>query len=396
MESERGANALWESLHSPGTEYRSVPFWGWNARLKPEYLRFQMDEMREQGMGGFFIHSREGLETPYLSEEWMEDVKLCTEKAKQDGMEVWLYDEDKWPSGSAGGLVSAQDPARYAAKALTMELLPAVTEYLRQNCTSGDDACAGDRKSSGCSRFSLPQEYDAKNWGHPGEIVILRQETSGNSMWYNGFAPSDMLNAEAVREFLRLTHENYQEHVGTEFGKTIRGFFTDEPNCCDFFSTFTEGRPWLPWTDDFAKEFEKRRGYDPMELLPGLFLPGENSTQIRHDYWRTLTELFSECYMRQVYDWCEARGMRLAGHLLYENDLGYQTRVCGAAMPHYQYLHVPGIDILGEQTKEYLAVKQCTSVAHQYGRRDVVAEVYGCTGWEFDFEGQKWLGDWLY
>jgi hypothetical protein len=65
-------------------------------------------------------------------------------------------------------------------------------------------------------------------------------------------------------------------------------------------------------------------------------------------------------------------------------------------MPHYRYQHVPGIDMLTVQTHENLTVKQCTSVAHQFGREFVLSETYGCSGWEMTFEQQKWVGDWQY
>lgn len=98
-----------------------------------------------------------------------------------------------------------------------------------------------------------------------------------------------------------------------------------------------------------------------------------------------MAQRFEESYMKQVYEWCDKRGLRTTGHILYENDLGYQTRVCGAAMPQLRYLHNPGIDLLGAQTDEYLTVKQCASVAHQYERSMTISEAYGCTGWELDF-----------
>jgi hypothetical protein len=65
-------------------------------------------------------------------------------------------------------------------------------------------------------------------------------------------------------------------------------------------------------------------------------------------------------------------------------------------MPHYKYQDVPGIDMLGESTTEYLTVKQCASVAHQFGKKEVLTETYGCTGWDFTFEGMKWVGDWQF
>ena len=76
--------------------------------------------------------------------------------------------------------------------------------------------------------------------------------------------------------------------------------------------------------------------------------------------------------------------------------MGLCTRVTGAVMPHYALQDIPGIDILTECTEEYMTVKQCTSVAHQFGKKRVLTETYGCTGWDFTFEGQKWVGDWQY
>ena len=103
---------------NPQNRYRSAPFWGWNADLRADRLLQQLEEMKRQGIGGFFIHSREGLETPYLSEAWMDLVKYSVEEAKKLGLEAWIYDEDKWPSGSAGGMVGARNP-KYIAKGLT-------------------------------------------------------------------------------------------------------------------------------------------------------------------------------------------------------------------------------------------------------------------------------------
>lgn len=379
----REFDRLRQQPERPDSSLRSAPFWGWNSRLDQNELTAQVRDMADKGLGGCFIHSREGLETPYLSEEWMEDVSAAVQAAEAAGIELWIYDEDKWPSGSAGGAVSAADPEKNAAKALTLEAVPcdAVPELDKNTVT----VCRAELEGKKLLRL-----------GEGDTLLILRQERSNSSEWYNGSAPSDNLSAGAVRKFIALTHEKYRKRFSQKFGGTIKGFFTDEPDFCDFYSQFTPGRPWLPWTEDLIPEFTRRRGYAPEQYLPLLFFDGPNSAMIRHDYWRTLSELFSERYMKQLYDWCGGQGLSLTGHMLYENDLGYNIRVCGAAMPQYRYLHCPGIDILGEQAREYLTVKQCTSVANQYGRKSVVSETYGCTGWAFDFEGQKWLGDWQF
>ncbi|WP_239625444.1 hypothetical protein [Paenibacillus sp. H1-7] len=66
-------------------------------------------------------------------------------------------------------------------------------------------------------------------------------------------------------------------------------------------------------------------------------------------------------YSRQLGEWCEANGLAFTGHYLWESALGVATRVAASIMPHYRHQHVPGIDMLSEQTDEQLTVKQCTS-----------------------------------
>ena len=66
----------------PPAEYRSAPFWSWNSRLDPDRLCRAIESMHAAGMGGFFMHSRYGLKTPYLSDEWFECVSACVEKAR--------------------------------------------------------------------------------------------------------------------------------------------------------------------------------------------------------------------------------------------------------------------------------------------------------------------------
>ena len=87
----------------PTSEFRGAPFWAWNGKLDPEELRKQVRIMHRMGLGGFFMHSRVGLNTPYLGPEWMKCVDACVDEAEKLDMQAWLYDEDRWPSGAAGG-----------------------------------------------------------------------------------------------------------------------------------------------------------------------------------------------------------------------------------------------------------------------------------------------------
>ena len=105
--------ALTEELFkNPTAEYRGTPFWALNNYLTKEELCRQIDVFKEMGLGGFHLHVRTGLENEYLGEEYMELMKNSVTKAKEEEMLAWLYDEDRWPPGAAGGLVTKDEKYR--------------------------------------------------------------------------------------------------------------------------------------------------------------------------------------------------------------------------------------------------------------------------------------------
>lgn len=350
----------------------------------------QVHDMKAHGMGGFFMHSREGLETTYLGPEWMEGIRRTVAAAKQAGMHAWLYDEDRWPSGFAGGLVPARGGDAFRAKGLTMEIASGEVAL-------ADDVVAVYRAKVQAGTLLEARRVEAQGAVAPGAgevLVVLRREVASASEWYNNDAPADNLNPESVAAFLDITYEAYRREVGQEFGKTVPGIFTDEPNINHM--PIKSGRPYIPWTDGLAEFFAERRGYDFLDVAPFVFLDGQRSLKARHDYWWTAGERYVQAFSKQLGQWCDAHHIALTGHYLCESPIGIAIVSSGSVMAHYPYQAVPGIDILCEHTTENLTVKQCTSVAHQYGREIVLSETYGCSGWEFTFEGQKWVGDWQY
>ena len=104
-------------FQNPTNEYRGTPLWSWNGKLKLDQLLRQIDHLEAMGFGGFHMHTRVGLDTKYLGDEFMAMVKACVERAKAKGMKAWLYDEDRWPSGFAGGMITDKDE-KYAARHL--------------------------------------------------------------------------------------------------------------------------------------------------------------------------------------------------------------------------------------------------------------------------------------
>lgn len=384
-------DALKEKFITPPALFRSAPFWSWNDKLLPDEIENQAREMKKKGMGGFFMHSRDGLETEYMSDEWFDCIKTAVKTAKEEGIHAWLYDEDRWPSGSAGGIVPGQGD-RFKAKALTIEVKDSLEGIYEEIVALFKIKLNGTDKIE-YEKIDYKEITDFKN---AGKFIVFRKEVSKKSEWFNDDAYSDNLNPDAVEAFITSTYEKYKSEVGEEFGKTIPGIFTDEPNVCEMYSKYTEGRGFIPWTEGFEEYFINKRGYDIVELLPYIFFDGNLSCRVRHDYWRTLSDRFSETYSKKIGEWCEENHLNFTGHYLWEGDLGIATRMSGAIMPHYRYQHIPGIDMLCEQTIENITIRQCTSVANQYERKNVLTETYGCTGWDFNFEGQKWIGDWQF
>ena len=106
-------SSLMKEFKDPGKDYRPAPLWVWNNEVSKEDIDFSLAELKSQGMGGVFIHPRRGLITEYLSDEWFDLVAYSMEKAKEIGLNVWIYDENVCPSGFAGGHVYNEMPESY-------------------------------------------------------------------------------------------------------------------------------------------------------------------------------------------------------------------------------------------------------------------------------------------
>ncbi len=372
-----------QQFDEPGNKFRGIPFWAWNADLEPEKLRRQIREMHQMGFGGFFMHSRTGLRTPYLGKKWFECIHNCIDEAEKLNMDAWLYDEDRWPSGAAGGFVTADD--RFKARHLKLcqgVSIPENTLLIARFALKTDGArllkkkllADGETASDGMETYSFYREYMAC------------------SSWYNGETYLDTLNPSAVERFIEITHENYKRECGDKFGTSVPGIFSDEP--CYIHGDASDR---MPWTDDLPEMFRKRYGYDLLPHLPELFFDIEQEvSRARHDYFDLLSFLFTEAFSGRIGKWCSANNMLFTGHLLGEDLLSTQTLYIGSAMRFYEHMQLPAVDVLTEHWNVFNAVKQCVSSARQFGKKERLTETYACTGWDFPLSGHKALADWQF
>ncbi len=392
-------------LRSPSSKFRGAPFWAWNSELNPRRLRRQIDQFRIMGFGGFHIHSRTGLQTPYMGSAFMSAVRDCVETARDKGMLTWLYDEDRWPSGYGSGRVTRNPQHRLKY------LLVTPRPYCGQiTSTPNWSAALGGRLENGrlIARYAVhidTSSYIRYRRLRGGEMAsgsevewLAYMETVEGVPWFNNQGYVDTLSASAIRAFIESTHENYRSLVGKEFGKTIPAIFTDEPQH-QHKQSLRSARDLrdihLPITEDFFDSYRAEYDESLEDHLPELLwdLPPDQSSPTRYRYHNHVADRFAGAYAKQLALWCGENGLMLTGHMMEEASLESQSRAVGEVMRSLAHFQLPGIDMLCDDF-EFTTAKQAQSIAHQYNRPGVLSELYGVTGWEFDFIGHKAQGDW--
>ena len=331
-------------LKNPPKKYRPVPFWSWNEKLCPKETATQVELMEKAGLGGFFMHARGGLQTQYLKDEWFDNVKAASDKAKETGMLAWGYDENGWPSGFGCGAVNGLG-VEYQQK------------YLR------------------CEETDAPKTTD--------HTITNIEVDSKNLHFYYDVNPFyvDVMDKKVIAEFLKSTHEKYIDVLGENLGGMV-GFFTDEPQV---------SRNGYPWSFILDEEYKKEYGESLIENLPALFTETEGYTVVRYRYWKLVRDLFTFAFNEQIYAWCKSHNQLYTGHMTCEEDFWWQMQCNGSAMPNYEFMDIPGMDHLGRMLAEITTIMQLTSAANQLGKKQILSETFALCGWNVNFEELRWI-----
>lgn len=351
---------LTEKLRGDLRDYRPIPFWSWNDDLQIEELIRQIDDMKENGIGGFFMHARGGLKTEYLGEKWFDCIRACVEESKKVGMNAWSYDENGWPSGFAGMklLEDKNNHEKYLVKSIN---------------------------------GSFDEKADAVYLLKNGKLSRVT-ESKGDGKYVNVYVKTnasvvDILDKNIVKQFIDLTHERYKKECGEDFGKYMLGFFTDEPQ---YYRWDTAYSPVL------IPYFKEKYGIDLWDELGKLFVNCEGDYSFRYKYWNAMHRFFIDSYVKQIYEWCEKNGCQLTGHGVEESRMHMQMWCCAGIMEFYEYEHIPGIDWLGRNITSELMPKQVGSVCEQLGKKHVLTETFACCGWDVTPQELKRIAEWQY
>lgn len=355
-----------DSVKNPPGEFTPIPFWFLNDEPDEEKIGGQLADYRSKGVEGIVLHPRIGIprEIPYLSEPYFKAVRYVVRRAAQLGMKVVLYDEGMYPSGSAHGLVAAEN-REYASKGITLS-----------------DSAEG--------RTVITKFPDGRYlvYGFSGGTIrgIHYGEDDGEA---GAPLSADILNPDAADAFVRLTHERYYQELKAYFGSTIIAFFTDEP--CPLGRNAGGFREWVPGMEE---EILAENG--KLEELEGLFNGRENrTTQIYH---RLIKRHLRETYYARLSEWCEAHGISLMGHPEASDDVEEEF-----------YFHIPGQDLImrrvapetgGIREPDSVQAKLPADIARYLGRRRNANECFGVCSrqnipWYFKGYDMKWYLNWL-
>ncbi len=371
-------------LADPPREYATAPLWVWNDLLTEAQIRETLRDLAGQKVLQVMVHPRPGLMTPYLGEDWFRLWRVALDEAAKLDMNVWIYDENSYPSGFAGGWVPELMPSS-RGRGLVLKESKTVPAW------SG--AVVGVYRLEGEEAEPVTARVRAGAAMPEGRYLVASEVRSGNSPWHGNRSYVNLLTPGVTETFLDVTLGAYEREIGAHLGKRVPGVFTDEPNI----------RPagGFPWCEDLPEQFERRWGYSLLDHLPSLSHPVGDWRKVRFHYFSTISELFIERWAKPFYERCERLGLESTGHY-WDHEWPHCAGVPdNMAMAAWQ--HRPGVDTLMNQYAEHTHaqfgnvryVREVASVANQLGRGRTLVEIYGAGGWDLRFEDMKRIGDWL-
>lgn len=277
-----------------------------------------MSSLKENGIEQAMLYPRSGCEIEYLSEEWFETIGNFIESARALDMCIWLYDDFNWPSGDAGGRVTAIP--KFRLKAIS---------------TRGESI---------------------------GQISHKSLHNSG--LFGEKYFP-DLLCADAVKYFIKCTHEEYFKRFGKDFGTIIKGIFTDEPSigyCCQ--------DDYIPYYDGLESDYFELCGRDFNDDMRSCY----------EDFYlnaiSAISKRFCSCYIDTLSSWCYEHGILMTGHLMCDNEPFWTTKHNGRLLKNLSHFSLPGIDDIETRFDDRSEMALLGAIQYAKGENGAMAELF--------------------
>ncbi|MBQ7334958.1 MAG: glycosyl transferase family 2 [Clostridia bacterium] len=429
-----------------GTEENYLlPFY-WQHGDHTEQIPAQMERIYNSGCRAVCVESRPHKD--FCGDGWWRDMDIILAEAQKRDMKVWILDDDHFPTGHANGQIAKKYPhlrpwvliERHLDVVGPMPeasvLLPAEDDehillgaYAYRRYADDEEICEyeavdlTDKVQNGY----LIWDISTGVW----RIFFYYRSREGGKKDY-----IDMLDPASVDVLIEAVYQPHWEHYKTHFGKTLAGFFSDEPG----FKNDYQGRRRadmgtyearvgrvglsLPWNEQVRKRMKHTLGFDPLPHLNLLWYEGDGNgearAKLRFAYMDAITAMYQENFCMRLGNWCRSHGVEYIGHVIEDN--GCHARLRMGAGHYFRSLDgqdMAGMDIVLHQVMpgmsdythsstlssgvangtffHYTLGKLCASLAHLTPamKHRAMCEVFGAYGWAEGTPLMKWLIDFL-
>ncbi len=431
----------YKNIFNKNPENYLYPFF-WQHGESHDVLEEYVDKINDSGMKALCVEARP--HPDFVGDKWWSDMDCIIRKVKENNMKMWILDDSHFPTGYANGRI-AKDYPEYLKLYINVRRFDvqgpfknARIDFKQLKGRPFGPSAKQDFNPLGVYMAKRTSQETVEN--DPIDASSLVDITSQMRMSdrlltldipdgaYSIFVvfethkgdeetTKDYLNPlvkEATQVLIDEVYEPHYAHYKDEFGKTIQGFFSDEPRFGNAKGTecaIGKDMP-LPW----RKGLEKELGFD-QKYLPLLWhVASGEEAQIRVQYMDLITKLYNENFTQVLGDWCRNYGVWYLGHTIEDNGaharLGYGT---GHYFRGQEGMSFAGIDVIGGQIVpgqnyhhdafstggsngefyHYALAKLGSSAAHLDAKKEgrVMCEAFGAYGWNEGLRTMKWIAD---
>lgn len=423
------------------TKNHIFPFF-WQHGEDKETIKLYIEKIQESSIGAICIEARP--HPAFLEQKWWDDLDIILEEAKKRNMKIWILDDSHFPTGYANGLIKDKYPQyrKLFLKLFELDFVgplkdaQAMISYALEKET---DKIVGvymakkiDLKTVDSSEiFDITSQVNKNQFvsfdlpeGEWKILVLVSTFEGGEEQTKEYLNP---IVPEAVDILINEIYEAHYKKYKNEFGKTIAGFFSDEPRFGNMHGAYGSIGRWkmvLPWRDDMINLLMEAGDYqNETELkckLPLLFLDGQEKAHIiRYQYMNLVSNLYAEHFSMRIGKWCQSHGVQYIGHTIEDNNaharLGYGAGHFFRAMKGQDMagidvvLHqlLPGMDHHYNRSMtssgwdgeffHYVLGKLGSSLGHLDERKKgrAMCEVFGAYGWAEGNRLMKWIADYM-
>ena len=430
------------------------PFF-WLREQTEEVLRTEIEKVYECGIRAVCLESRP--HPDFMGPQWWHDFDIILDECHKRDMQIWILDDAHFPTGQANGMIPAKYPERarkYAMMQFTDCVGPLASVDLdvnlfmtkriqwidfalgmrmekplidRQELLSVTAMQLIEKDQVSSVILDITDQVDDQGWLHwdvpAGCWRICVSFTTYDFGSHNDYI--NYIDKESVSTLIEAVYEPHYEKYKEEFGKTIAGFFSDEPgfyNVGGYQMNNPIGRKKMaiPWGDELQQMMEAS-GTNWKVTLPLLWLPSDKNSldaEVRCNYMDIVTRLYEKNFCRQLGKWCEDHGVEYIGHVI-EDYEEHSHLGCGAG--HYYRAtagqHMAGIDNIGGQIipgnplgERHGVTSDCEGKFYAYGlvkmgasaaqtdpmkKGRLMCETFGAYGWNYGVKAMKWISDYL-